>query len=125
MTHAKKNKNTALKWLTGLGAIAVLLFGIGYLYSFNSTTMSDDAQVQQLLLPVNARVGGYLQKINFVEFQKVKKGDVMMVLQSTANYQDVLKSIAFQLGQSISLDEKKELYTKNQIADYFFGIEWH
>lgn len=36
-----------------------------------------------------------------------------------ANYQDVLKSIAFQLGQSISLDEKKELYTKNQIADYF------
>ncbi|KRD12683.1 hypothetical protein ASE21_01910 [Flavobacterium sp. Root901] len=35
------------------------------------------------------------------------------------NYQDVLKSIAFQLGQSISLDEGKELYTKNQIAESF------
>ena len=83
MTHVKKNKNTALKWLTGLGAIVVLLFGIGYLYSFNSATMSDDAQVQQLLLPINARVGGYLQKINFVEFQKVKKGDTLVIIDNT------------------------------------------
>lgn len=83
MTHLKKNKNKVLKWLTGLAAIAVLLFGIGYLYSFNSVTMSDDAQVQQLLLPVNARVGGYLQKINFVEFQKVKKGDTLVIIDNT------------------------------------------
>lgn len=83
MTHVKKNKNTALKWLTGLGAIVVLVFGIGYLYSFNSATMSDDAQVQQLLLPINARVGGYLHKINFVEFQKVKKGDTLIIIDNT------------------------------------------
>lgn len=83
MRHLKKNKHKVLKWLTGLVAVAVLVFGIGYLYSFNSATMSDDAQVQQLLLPVNARVGGYLQKINFVEFQKVKKGDTLIIIDNT------------------------------------------
>lgn len=32
---------------------------------------------------------------------------------------DILKSIAFQLGQTIALQEGKELYTKNQIAACF------
>lgn len=35
------------------------------------------------------------------------------------NNTDILKSIAFQLGQCISLLEGKELYTKNQIAENF------
>lgn len=33
--------------------------------------------------------------------------------------EDILKSMAFQIGQTIALQEGKELYTKNQIADYF------
>ncbi|MCD0471520.1 hypothetical protein [Flavobacterium sp. JAS] len=33
--------------------------------------------------------------------------------------EDILKSIAFQLGQTIALSEGKELYTKNQIAASF------
>lgn len=33
--------------------------------------------------------------------------------------EDILKSMAFQIGQTIALQEGKELYTKNQIADCF------
>jgi len=35
------------------------------------------------------------------------------------NSPDIIKSIAFQLGQTIALQEGKELYTKNQIAASF------
>lgn len=35
------------------------------------------------------------------------------------NNSDIIKSIAFQLGQCIALQEGKELYTKNQIAEHF------
>ncbi|WP_138485161.1 HlyD family secretion protein [Dyadobacter bucti] len=75
--------NKWLGWLTGLAAIAVVAIGLSYFYSFNQVTYSDDAQVQQLLAPVNARVGGYITKINFVEFQQVKKGDTLVVIDNT------------------------------------------
>lgn len=35
---------------------------------------------------------------------------------------DVLKSIAFQIGQTLALDEGKELYTKKEISAYFPGL---
>ncbi|AWK06994.1 hypothetical protein HYN56_23285 [Flavobacterium crocinum] len=35
------------------------------------------------------------------------------------NNNDIIKSIAFQLGQCIALHKGKELYTKNQIAEHF------
>ena len=40
---------------------------------------------------IEARSSSKIEKIFIKDHQKVKKGDVMMVLQSTANYQDVLK----------------------------------
>lgn len=40
---------------------------------------------------IEARSSSKIEKIFIKDHQKVKKGEVMMVLQSTANYQDVLK----------------------------------
>lgn len=40
---------------------------------------------------IEARSNSKIEKIFIKDHQKVKKGDIMMVLQSTANYQDVLK----------------------------------
>ncbi|WP_144281563.1 HlyD family secretion protein [Chryseobacterium echinoideorum] len=40
---------------------------------------------------IEARSNSKIEKIFIKDHQKVKKGDVMMVLQSTANYQDVLE----------------------------------
>ncbi|MBD3904747.1 HlyD family secretion protein [Chryseobacterium sp. Ch-15] len=40
---------------------------------------------------IEARSSSKIEKIFIKDHQKVKKGDVLMVLQSTANYQDVLK----------------------------------
>jgi membrane fusion protein (multidrug efflux system) len=82
--HQKNNRqNKWLGWLTGLLAAAVVAIGLGYFYSFHQATYSDDAQIQQLLSPVNARVGGYIKKVNFSEFGQVKKGDTLVIIDNT------------------------------------------
>ncbi|MBE8726804.1 hypothetical protein [Flavobacterium hungaricum] len=55
------------------------------------------------------------------KIQTLEKIDLNQISSfgKNTNYQDILKSIAFQLGQSISLHEGNELYTKNQIAESF------
>jgi hypothetical protein len=48
-----------------------------------------------------------LETVNLASITSFGKG---------SNYRNILKSIAFQLGQTIGLHEGKELYTKNEIA---------
>lgn len=61
---------------------------------------TDNAQVKQLIVPVNSRVQGFIQKINFAEYQQVHKGDTLAVIedaefrlrlaQAEADYQNAL-----------------------------------
>jgi membrane fusion protein (multidrug efflux system) len=113
----KKRNKSIMKWLTTISAIVILVFGLGYLYSINSISTSDDSQVQQLLLPVNARVGGYLKKINFVEFQKVKKGDTIIIIDNT----DYL--VQQQLAQANLLDAQAgKIVTSTSINTVANGV---
>lgn len=43
--------------------------------------IQDNAQVKQHLTPVNTRVQGFIKKIYFEEYQKVKKGDTLVVIE--------------------------------------------
>lgn len=84
--HLNTNKKLIKKlwgWITGLIAIVVAAFGFNYLFAFNAANYSDDAEVQQLLSPVNARVGGYIRNVEFQEFQQVKKGDTLLIIDNT------------------------------------------
>lgn len=61
---------------------------------------TDNAQIQQQIVPVNSRVQGYIKKICFKEFEPVKKGDTLVVIdnadmrlrvaQARADYQNAL-----------------------------------
>ena len=42
---------------------------------------TDNAQVKQLIVPVNSRVQGFIQKIYFDEYQKVRKGDTLAIIE--------------------------------------------
>jgi len=84
--HHHTNRNRSSKiwgWVTGIAAIILAAFGLNYLFAFNTADYSDDAQVQQLLSPVNARVGGYIRNIKFKEFQPIKKGDTLIIIDNT------------------------------------------
>lgn len=61
---------------------------------------TDNAQVQQQIVPVNSRVQGYIKEIRFKEFEPVKKGDTLVIIddadmklrvvQARADYQNAL-----------------------------------
>ncbi|MDO4756333.1 MAG: HlyD family secretion protein, partial [Parabacteroides sp.] len=65
-----------------------------------SVEFTDNAQVRQHIIPVNSRVQGFIRKIHFSEYQEVKKGDTLAVIedaefrfrlaQAEADYQNAL-----------------------------------
>ena len=42
---------------------------------------TENAQVKQLIVPVNSRVQGYIKEVRFEEYTKVSKGDTLVVIE--------------------------------------------
>ena len=64
-------------------ALGLVLIGIGVILSIfinGSKEWTNDAQVEQYLSPITARVPGYIKEIRFVEHQSVKKGDTLLLI---------------------------------------------
>lgn len=65
-----------------------------------SVEFTDNAQVQRQVVPVNSRVQGYIKEIRFKEYEMVKKGDTLVVIddadlrlnvaRARADYQNAL-----------------------------------
>lgn len=61
---------------------------------------TDNAQVKQQIAPINSRIQGFIKKIYFKEYQRVKKGDTLVVIegmeyryrvaQAKADYQNTI-----------------------------------
>lgn len=80
----KKNKSKIFSnLLITVVAISILGYVANYFFNFNKNLYTDDAQVQQLLTPVNARVSGYIDEVRFKDFQWVKKGDTLMIIDNS------------------------------------------
>ena len=65
--------------------LIILVAGIawvcGRFLRISSDEYTNNAQVKQHLTPVNTRVQGFIKKIYFEEYQKVKKGDTLAVIE--------------------------------------------
>ena len=65
--------------------LIILVAGIawvcGRFLRISSDEYTDNAQMKQHLTPVNTRVQGFIKKIYFEEYQKVKKGDTLVVIE--------------------------------------------
>ena len=67
---------------------------------FGDVEFTDNAQVQRQIVPVNSRVQGYIKEIRFKEYEPVKKGDTLVIIddadmrlrvaQANADYQNAL-----------------------------------
>ncbi len=79
-----KNKKLR-KLIYNLVILAVIAVGIGYVFSsfvhLGNVEYTDNAHVKQHITPVNTRVQGFIKKIYFDEFQKVTKGDTLLVIE--------------------------------------------
>lgn len=86
---------------------------------------TDNAQVKQLIVPVNSRVQGFIKKICFSEYQDIHQGDTLAVIedaefrlrvaQAEADYQNALS------GQTIIYSTVHT--TQNNIAVSDAGVQ--
>lgn len=80
-------------------ALAIAWVSLKFIHLGN-VEYTDNAQVKQLIVPINSRVQGFVQHIRFEEYQQVKKGDTLVVIedaeyryrlaQAEADYQNAL-----------------------------------
>lgn len=79
-----KNKRRAIP---NFFILLVLAIGISWTFGrfihWGNVEFTDNAQVKQHLTPVNTRVQGFIKKICFEEYQQVKKGDTLVVIEDT------------------------------------------
>lgn len=70
------------------------------LIHFGNVEFTDNARIQRQIVPVNSRVQGYIKEIRFKEYEPVKAGDTLVVIddadmrlrlaQARADYQNAL-----------------------------------
>ena len=67
--------------------LLVLAIGIDWTFGrfihWGNVEFTDNAQVKQHLTPVNTRVQGFIKRICFDEYQRVKKGDTLVIIEDT------------------------------------------
>lgn len=70
-------------------AIALLFVGIGLIWvcskfiHLGKVEYTDNAQVRRYIVPVNCRVEGYVKEVNFNDYQEIKKGDTLVIIESS------------------------------------------
>lgn len=67
-------------------AAIICLLAAGLIYVFSrfvhaGVAYTDNAQVRQHITPVNTRVSGFIDRICFEEFQSVKRGDTLVIIE--------------------------------------------
>lgn len=81
------NKKKQLLRAYNLVVIALLVLGAVYVCSrfvhLGSVEYTDNAMVHRNQAPVNTRVLGFIKEIRFTEFQHVKKGDTLVVIDDS------------------------------------------
>lgn len=79
--------HTSKKIVRNAIIIAVLAAGLiwvcSHFFHLGNVEWTDNAQVRRNLVPINSRVQGYIERICFDDFQEVKKGDTLVIIESS------------------------------------------
>lgn len=81
MKHRNKK---ILSYIISLAVIAIAAMWVGSKFvHLGNVEFTDNAQICQQIVPVNSRVQGYIKEIRFKEYEKVKKGDTLVVIDDS------------------------------------------
>ena len=80
-------KHKTKKLIYNIVVIILILAGICWVSSrfihLGNVEFTDNAQVKQLIVPVNSRVQGFIKEVRFKENQAVHKGDTLALIEDT------------------------------------------
>ena len=79
----KNKKRAILNFFIALILVGGISWVCGKFIHLGNVEYTDNAQVKQHLSSINTRVQGFIKKIYFEEYQSVKKGDTLVVIENT------------------------------------------
>lgn len=112
--------------VTILVIVAAAIWVASKFVHLGNVEFTDNAQVRQQIVPVNSRVQGYIKEIRFNEYEPVKKGDTLVIIddadmklrvaQAQADYQNALagRSVA---DRTIGVASANVTVTEASIAE--------
>ncbi len=78
MNHRSKK---ILSYIISIAVVAIAAIWVGSKFiHLGNVEFTDNAQVGRQIVPVNSRVQGYIKEIRFKEYQRVKKGDTLVII---------------------------------------------
>lgn len=75
-----KRRNITLNTICLLLVLAGITWTVTYFWKYVNYEITNDAVVDQYIVPVNIRVPGYIREVRFTEHQQVKAGDTLLIL---------------------------------------------
>lgn len=124
MNHRNKK---LISYAVTIAVIAAAAFWVtGKFIHLGNVEFTDNAQVQQQIVPVNSRVQGYIKEIRFKEYEPVKRGDTLVIIddadmrlrvaQARADYQNAMagRQVA---DRSVGVASANAAVTKASIAE--------
>lgn len=79
----RKTKKLIYNITVGLLVAAGIAWVCARFVHLGNVEFTDNAQVKQLIVPVNSRVQGFIREIHFREYQPVRKGDTLAIIEDT------------------------------------------
>lgn len=79
--NSKKQIKRAYNAVVVLLLICVTVYVAGRFIHWGDVEYTDDAQVQRHITPINTRVQGFIKEIRFEEYQRVKRGDTLVIIE--------------------------------------------
>lgn len=77
----KKKMKLAYNIVVGLLLVGGITWVSARFVHLGDVEFTDNAQVKQQIVPINSRVQGFIKKIYFNEYQRVNKGDTLVVIE--------------------------------------------
>lgn len=75
-----KIRNITLNTVCIVLALGGISWTVDYFWKYVDYEITNDAVVDQYIIPVNVRVAGYIREVRFTEHQPVRTGDTLLVL---------------------------------------------
>jgi multidrug resistance efflux pump len=78
----KRRRNIILNTISALLALSGIIWGIGFFLRYYKYEITNDATIEQYIMPVNARVSGYIKEVRFTEHTPVNEGDTLLIIDN-------------------------------------------
>lgn len=77
----RRQKKVIYNVVVGVLLLVSLGWVLGKFVHFGNVEYTDNAQIKQQIVPIHSRVQGFVKAVYFEEYQEVKKGDTLLIIE--------------------------------------------